>query len=210
MRQAWEPLSPSHNLPALVLWQVCPPGIPLSLPFPFLPLGLVFLLPFVPLLASHSFSHSHLFLSTLIFLSIFFFLFVYFYLLPFLLGLLGFVMSAGLPAIRGENSLFPWWLRKKCSALLASPVPLSRFCSLAAHYELQKQRWQECVVWWLDRRGGGQRLGLSPACFLFCCLTPGTSLTLSSSLPLCQRGVCTETQQLRVQTVPAGMVIIEP
>lgn len=100
--------------------QVCPPGIHLSLPFPFLPLGLVFLLPFVPLLV---FSRTHLLLSTLNFFSVFFFLIVYFYLLPFLFGLLELFMSDSLPAIRGRNSLFPWWLRKNAAHSLLPPSP---------------------------------------------------------------------------------------
>ena len=105
--------------------QVCPHGIYLSLPFPFLPLGLVFLLPFIFLLAFPPplLSHAHILLSILIFLSVFFFLIVYFYLLPFLFGFLEFFMSDSLPAIRGRNSLFPWWIRKNAvhPSLLPSP-----------------------------------------------------------------------------------------
>lgn len=68
--------------------------------------------------------------------------------------------------------------QEKCSAFLSPLMPLSRFCSLAAHHEAEVVLAAACLF-----LATGACLGLSPACSLFSCLTLGTALDPSSSLP---------------------------
>lgn len=162
--------TPAHVEPGILcppvpfqLWHpaaVCPPGIPLCLSFPFLPLILVFPLPSTPLLAfllpclfSHTRLWSHLFLVVLLShspLSP-----CYFYLPPPF-----HVLRAGQPPCELCSELsIPPAVQEKMQRI--PPFP-GRYLGSAPWLPTAGCRscWQEPVVWWSDTREAASPLFL--------------------------------------------------
>lgn len=165
--------------------QVCSPGIRLPLHFPFLALCFHFFHLFLCLPFPHAPFPKLTSCSPCFLLRAF-----YFYLLPVLFGLLECFVPDSLPVIRGQNCLFPWWLRKNAVHFSLSP---SRYLVLLLGRAVEAALAGACVL--VVR--GRQPAQAQPACSLFCCLTPGTLLNLGSSL----RGMRWDLQ-LCVQPVP--------
>lgn len=119
------------------------------------------------------------------------------------------VFPVGQPPRRaGSEQPIPVVAQEKCGAFLASPTPLSGFCSSAAHHELLKQGRQERVVWWLEARGGSRPARLHSCLRLV--LLPDPRRVAESQLPaspLPKRGMRRDlpARQLCLHTAPAPM-----